>query len=595
MTGRRNPGPFARLRKAALARPRLAGTFSLLALLAVATVTIDLRFGIPFPIPAETTPRHSMVVAAHPLATKAGLAILREGGGAVDAAIAAALVLNLVEPQASGIGGGGFLVHYAKETGRVETYDGRETAPESVGENLFLDADGKPLAFYRAAVGGRSVGVPGLLRLFELAHREHGKLPWGRLFEPAIALAEEGFPISERLSRLIASATLLDAFAPTKSYFLNADGSPKAAGQRLKNPAFAETLRALAEGGAGAFYEGEIAKAIAEAVTTAAHNPSLLTTADIAAYRARKREPVCRPYRRARVCTIGPPSSGGVTLLQALGILEAFDVGAHAPGSLEAVHLVAEASRLAFADRDRYLADPDFVPQPVNALLDPAYLAERAGQISLAKSLGTAKPGLITGWLPPRNEKTGTLPESLSTTHLSVVDQAGNAVALTASIEAPFGSRLMVKGFLLNNELTDFDFLPRQGPRLLANRVEAGKRPRSSMTPVVVFDENGRLQLALGSPGGPYIIGFVLKTLVAVLDWGMDIQTAIALPNFTNRNGKTELESGTAVAGLAPALERLGHAVEVRELTSGLHGIERRGRMLAGGADPRREGVALGD
>jgi len=538
------------------------------------------------------TPPH-MVAAAHPLAVQAGLEILREGGSAIDAAIAAELVLTLVEPQSSGIGGGSFLVHYAKKTGKVTSFDGRETAPAGVDETLFLNAEGRPRPFHEAVVGGRSVGVPGLLRMLEMAHKAHGNLPWKRLFAPAIRHAEEGFEISERLARMIANTKPLDAFAATKAYFLNPDGTPKPAGTILRNPALAHTLRRIAEDGADSFYEGPIAKAIAKTVATASRNPGTMTPEDIAAYRPVKRAAICRSYRGARICTMGPPSSGGVTLLQILGILENFDLGAHRPGTTQTIHLITEASRLAFADRNRYLADPDFVPQPIDALLNPAYLKKRASLISRTKSMGIAQPGIFPG--TPPEKPSPAHPESLSTTHLSVVDGEGNALALTASIEGPFGSRLMVHGFLLNNELTDFAFLPVQNNMPVANRVAPGKRPRSSMTPTLVFDPDGRFRMAIGSPGGPYIIGFVLKTLVATLDWKMDIQEAIALPNFVNRNGKTELEAETALDAIADSLEKLGHNVLSRKLTSGLHGIARQENGFAGGADPRREGIALSE
>ncbi|MCE2509651.1 MAG: gamma-glutamyltransferase [Alphaproteobacteria bacterium] len=569
---------------------RLTG-WLLLAVLSVGGIAFLLADGDRGPSGKNIASRY-MVVAAHPLATEAGLEMLREGGTAIDAAIATALVLTLVEPQSSGIGGGGFLVHYAKKTGQVESYDGRETAPAAVDEKLFLDAAGEPLAFYDAAVGGRAVGVPGLIRLFELAHKEHGKLSWKRLFVPAIRHAENGFAISKRLHERIQASPHLDAFEPTARYFLNADGSAKAAGTTLKNPALAKTFRLLAEKGADAFYEGEIAETIARTVATAKRNPGRMTVADIAAYRAIRRDPVCRDYRAMRLCTMGPPTSGGVTLLQILGMLESFDLAALAPNSAAAVHLMAEASRLAFADRDHYLADPDFVPQPVAAMLDAAYLVKRAGLLSPQKSLGRALPG-VPGKSPAK--PAGDEPEPPSTSHLSVVDGEGNALALTASIENAFGSRLMVGGFLLNNELTDFSFRPVRDGMLIANRVQPGKRPRSSMAPTLVFGPDGEFRLSVGSPGGPYIIAFVLKTLVAVLDWGKGIQAAIDLPNFANRNQSTELEKGTDLHASVPALEALGHEVILRDLTSGLHGIERKEAKLIGGADPRREGVALGD
>jgi len=536
--------------------------------------------------------RH-MVVAAHPLAAEAGREILRKGGSAVDAAIAATLVLTLVEPQSSGIGGGGFLVHYTKKNDEVETYDGRESAPSAVDKNLFLDTAGKPLSFYEAAVGGRSVGVPGLIRMFELAHEKHGKLPWKLLFASAIRHAENGFSISKRLHGIITSAKHLTTFKPTAKYFLNADGTAKDAGTILRNPALANTFRLLAEHGAVAFYEGEIAEAIAKAVTTAEYNPGQMTVEDINAYRAVQRDPVCQEYRGMRLCMMGPPTSGGVTLLQILGMLESFDLGALAPGSVEAIHLMTEASRLAFADRNHYLADPDFIPQPIEAMLDATYLARRAGHISPMKSMERVLPGTVgEAYSTKASDLT---PEPLSTTHLSVVDKEGNAVALTASIENSFGSRLMVNGFLLNNELTDFSFTPERDSKLVANRVAPGKRPRSSMAPTLVFDTDGQFRLSIGSPGGPYIISFVLKTLVAMIDWEMGIQEAIELPNFANRNKSTELEEGTDLQTIGSTLETLGHNIIFHDLTSGLNGIERKEEKLIGGADPRREGVALGD
>ena len=533
--------------------------------------------------------RH-MIAAANPLAAEAGREVLRAGGSAVDAAIAAQLVLNLVEPQSSGIGGGGFLLHYAGDGGAMVAYDGRETAPAAATPDLFMQADGTPMAFWDAVVGGRSVGVPGLLRMLEMAHRDHGKLPWARLFEPAIRLADAGFAISPRLHALVARDRFLRGTPDAASYFYAADGRPKAVGTPLENPAFAETLRAVAASGADAFYQGTIARDLVAAVAAVPGNPGLLSLQDMADYRAKRRAVICAPYRAWRVCGMPPPTSGGVTLLQILGMLEPFDLAGLDPASAEAVHLVAEASRLAFADRGRYLADADFVAVPVAELLDRAYLRRRAGTIRRDRTIEEAAPGL--------DERQASMPpqaEPPSTTHLAVVDGEGNAVSMTSSIENAFGSRLMVRGFLLNNQLTDFSFRPEVEGRPVANRVEAGKRPRSSMAPTLVLGPDSRLLLAVGSPGGSSIIGYVAKTLVAALDWQLDLQAAVNLPHFVNRNGPTDLERGTAAMALVRDLEALGHTLRFREMTSGLHAIRIAPQGLEGAADPRREGVALGD
>ena len=543
---------------------------------------------------AQAQGARQMIAAANPYAAQAGLDMLARGGGAVDAAIAAQLVLNLVEPQSSGIGGGGFMLSYDARDGSVIAYDGRETAPAAVTPKLFLDSDGAPLKFFDAVIGGRAVGVPGLLAMLELAHERHGKLPWAVLFEPAIILAEQGFSLSPRLHKLIGKARGLGRYATARSYFFTADGLPKPVGTRLANPAFAATLRAIAAGGAAAFYRGDIAADMVAAVRAAADNPGLMSLADLAAYDAKPRQPVCAGYRQWRVCGMGPPSSGGVTTLQILGLLEGFDLAALAPGSVAAVHLISEASRLAFADRARYLADDDFQPVPVRGLLDKGYLASRAAAIDPESSMGRASPGE-----PPfRNGGLGADDpggEGFSTSHIAVIDSDGSAVSMTSSIESAFGSRIMVRGFLLNNQLTDFSFQPEIDGVAVANRVEAGKRPRSSMAPTLVFDGDGRLRLSIGSPGGSRIIGYVTQSLIALLDWRLELRTAIALPHHVNRNGPIDLEEGTPLAALGPALERLGHEVRIRPLVSGLHGVAVTGQGLEGGADPRREGVALGD
>ena len=545
------------------------------------------------PTPASRASRH-MIAAANPLAAEAGRDILRVGGSAVDAAIAAQMVLNLVEPQSSGIGGGAFLVHFSAKTGDIDAYDGRETAPASATPDMFLDRDGKPMKFYDAVVGGLSVGVPGLLRALELAHRDHGRLPWARLFEPAIRLAETGFTVSPRLHEMIAGDKHLRTFRPARDFFYGLNGTVWPVGKTLTNKAFAETLRTIARDGADAFYTGPIARDIVETVQSAQRNPSGMTVADLTSYEAKKRAPLCLSYRLWLVCGMPPPTSGGITTLQILGILQEFDLGAAKPGTAQAVHLITEASRLAFADRDTYIADPDFVQVPLANLLDPRYLKKRGQAISPDHSMGTAKPGVPNGAqalrLAPGDDGMG-----VSTSHISVIDADGDALSMTSTIESAFGSRLMVRGFLLNNELTDFSFRPDVDGTLVANRIEAGKRPRSSMAPTLVFDGSGRVVMAIGSPGGSRIIGYVAKTLIAVLDWKRDMQEAVDLPNFINRNGPTDLEEGTPLAALKPALEALGHQVNLLSLTSGLHGITASPEGLIGGADPRREGAALGD
>jgi gamma-glutamyltranspeptidase/glutathione hydrolase len=548
-----------------------------------------------------------MVAAAHPLAADAGLRMLRAGGSAVDAAIAVQLVLTLVEPQSSGIGGGLFLVHH--DGRRVQTYDGRETAPAAATPELFM-VDGRPMDFMRGVVGGRSVGVPGTLRALELAHRQHGRLPWKVLFEPAIALAEQGFEVSPRLATLLRedSAKALRDDAGAAAYFFEPDGMPRRAGSRLRNPALAGVLRAVAEQGAAAFHTGPIAAEIVARVRGHARNPGLLSLADLAGYRALERTPLCFDYRAWRLCGMAPPSSGTLALGQMLGMLAGHDLAALAPVPAgfgpelhaDAVHLISEAGRLAYADRARYVADPDFVALPggsADALLDATYLQKRAALIGV-RSMGRAAAGTPDVQRLSRADDRSA--ELASTTHVSVADAWGNTLAMTSTIENAFGAQIMVRGFLLNNQLTDFSFLPSEQGVPIANRVEPGKRPRSSMTPLLVFERgSGRLLMSVGSPGGSAIINYVAKVLVGTLDWGLDVQQAIALPNFGSRNGPTELEAGRASAALVEALRARGHEVRLIAQTSGLQGIqrvERGGRTVwFGGADPRREGVVRGD
>jgi gamma-glutamyltranspeptidase/glutathione hydrolase len=535
--------------------------------------------------------RH-LVAAAHPLAVAAGLKMLESGGNAIDATIATQLVLNLVEPQSSGLGGGAFMLVYEARRGALRAYDGRETAPRAVTPELFLKHDGTPMAFQDAVVGGRSVGVPGVARLMQFVHARYGKLEWATLFQPAIELAENGFALTPRLHRFLRMDRFLAQNATAREVFFAEEGTPKSVGARVTNPEFARTLRILAARGADAFYTGEVARDIVAAVRGHPSNPGAMTEADLAEYRARELEPVCAPYRTYRVCGMPPPSSGGIAVLQMLGILSHFDMPRVRPGSSEAVHLVSEAGRLAYADRGRYAADDRFKPVPVRGLIDPAYLAERARLIRPEKSLGRAEAGLPSG--AEVAYAADAADRSRGTSHISVVDDTGNAVAMTTSIEYFFGSRIMVRGFVLNNTLTDFNFVPVEGGGPVANAVEPGKRPRSSMSPTVVFDEAGRVHLLAGSAGGSAIINHVAKVLVATLDWKLDIQAAIDFPNFGSRNGPTEIERGTSLEQLIAPLRGVGHEVRVMDMTSGLHGIMRRGSGWLGGADPRREGVARG-
>ena len=543
--------------------------------------------------------KRQMVVAANPLAAEAGLAILRKGGSAVDAAIATQMVLNVVEPQSSGIGGGAFLLTWDAASKTLLNFDGRETAPAAATADLFLDAAGKPLPRKEAMESGRSVGVPGVLAALKLAHDKYGKLPWSELFGPAIKLARDGFAVSARL------ADVLDDYGPAsftpaaRAYFFDPAGRPRPEGYRLTNPALASTFEAIARDGPSAFYEGSIARDIAATVRSDPRGPGKLTTEDLANYRAKLREPVCVLYRSFDVCGAAPPSSGAITVGQVLALIEPFDLGKN-PMEVEPVHRIVEAERLAFADRDRYLADPDFVTAPVSGLLDRTYLDQRRSLIDPNRAAGQATAGT------PPNTRQGayghdaTL-ESVGTSHISIVDDDGNAVSMTTSIEQAFGNRSMVRGFLLNNQLTDFSFVSVDDEgRPVANRVEPGKRPRSSMDPTMIFAMGPaagerKLRFLLGSPGGPGIILFNLKAIIAMLDWHLDPQAAAALANFGSTGGAFLLEPGAAWDALAEGMGRLGHEVQRFDFTSGLAIVAVTPDGLEGGADPRREGVALGD
>ena len=540
--------------------------------------------------------REAMVSTANRHASAAALTMLERGGSAVDAAIAAQLVLGLVEPQSSGIGGGAFLLHRDEATGSIEAYDGRETAPAAAGPDLFLGPDGEPMGFMAAVVGGRSVGVPGVVAMLWKAHLDHGRLAWAELFQPAIALAEQGFEVSPRLHALIdGDAALRDQPTTAGYFFIDADGDGTVealpVGHVLKNPAYAETLKLVAAQGPDGFYEGPVAEAIVE--TAGRHaNAGLIGLGDLAGYEAKKREALCRPYRSHTVCGMPPPTSGGLTTLMILGLIEPFAIDRLRPGSPVATHLIAEASGLAYADRGLYMADADFVDVPVEGLLERAYLRQRARLIDPGQSMGTAAPGEPASGLVEARGPNGDMALP-STSHLAVVDAAGNAVSMTTSVEGPFGAHLMAAGFVLNNQLTDFSFRAEADGRPVANRVEPGKRPRSSMSPTIVLDGDGRLFAAIGSPGGSRIIAFVTQTLVGLIDWGLPMQEAIDQGRHADRNGALELEAGTGAAARAEALRALGHEVKVVALTSGLHGIRRTAAGLDGGADRRREGVIL--
>jgi gamma-glutamyltranspeptidase/glutathione hydrolase len=556
-----------------------------------------------------------MVAAANPLAVAAGVEILGLGGSAVDAAVAVQMVLGLVEPQSSGLGGGAFITTYTAAGGAVDAYDGRETAPAKATPNYFIGTNGAPLGFTQAVIGGLSTGVPGAVKALELAHREKGRLPWAALFNPAIRLAEAGFPLSPRLFSALRGANAeLKGPRGAGSYFYNADGTPKAVSTILVNPDYAASLRAIAAGGADALLTGPIAQDIINKIKSHPTNPGIMELSDFAAYQAKKRAPVCATYRaRWRICGMPMPSSGPATVLATLGILQNFDVAGLQPNTVEAVHLISEAYRLAYADRAVYMADPDFVCVPTAGLIDASYLKQRATVISLTKSMGTPTAGNPSGCgkveLAPQDEEF-----AHGTSHMSIVDAEGNTVSMTTTVESGFGSHQWVRGFVLNNQLTDFSFAPNDAQgRPVANRVEAGKRPRSSMAPVLVFDNDngGRLYAVVGSPGGSNIIQYVAKTLIGVLDWNLDIQSAINLGNFgAQTSATTSLEKGSSVKDLGPGLQALGHTVSVVDINSGIHGITRLGarspftgglgailRPLAGwagGADPRREGTAAG-
>lgn len=533
-----------------------------------------------------------MVAAANPYASEAGYNILKQGGSAVDAAIAVQLVLTLVEPQSSGIGGGAFILHWEKKESALTTFDGRETAPKAAKADMFLKEDGQPMRWIDAVIGGRSVGVPGVMHALHRAHQLHGKLPWNALFTDAIKLAENGFIVSPRLERLVGIRMNPGlAKLPVINAYFYPNGEAIKAGDTLKNSKLASVYRSLAKEGIEPFYNGWIADSMVKAVQGAKIAPGNLSKDDLANYRSNEVPAVCGPYRQFKICGMAPPSSGGIAVIQILAQLERFEMNKVAPESAMAAHLFAQSSRLAFADRDRYIADPAFVDVPSHALLEGQYIMRRSKLINTAKDMGKALAGTPISLVAQADNVSYRLP---STSHISIVDARGNAISMTSSVEMGFGSTVMVEGFILNNQLTDFSLRPSVDGKLVANRVEPLKRPRSSMAPMMVFNQDDSLNLVVGSPGGGRIIDYVAQTMIGILDWGLSPQDAINLPRVTNRNGATTLEKNTSAKSLQSELESMGHQVRVRDLNSGVQAIQVQDDKLIGGADPRREGKVMG-
>lgn len=542
-------------------------------------------------VPAAFAKKH-MVVTASPHASHAALGILREGGSAVDAAIAAQLVLTLVEPQSSGIGGGLFLLA-SDAKGNLRAFDGREAAPAAATPGMFLTQDGKPRTFDDAGTGGLAVGVPGAIAALELAHRRYGRLPWAKLFDPAIALAENGFEVSPLLAEAIAELNPAQLDAAMRNFYFRPDGSPARGGDRLRDAQFASTLRRIAANGSAGFYQGPIAQAVVAAVRQSGRNPGRMELADLRAYQARETDPICGPYRGFKVCTVGPPS-GGVTVLQILGLLQAVPSDALRPGTLSQLHYISQASRLAYADRAHWLGDPAAVHVPTTGLLDSRYLADRSKLISPSRDMGKASAGN-----PAKQAKVKYAPHRTptyhGTSHLSVVDGPGNIVSMTMSIQASFGAQIRAAGFVLNNELTDFSMEAERHGLPIANAPAPGKRPLSAMSPSIVFDRQGAFFAAIGSPGGPDIIAYNAQALNELLDGGASMSQVVSDAHFVNWNGDTVLEKGTSLIWFVPQLMMKGHSVRLRSLESGLNGIRKVSGGYEGASDVRGEGLAAGD
>ncbi|MEO0439696.1 MAG: gamma-glutamyltransferase [Pseudomonadota bacterium] len=545
----------------------------------------------PLALPAQAQ-NVGTAASAHPEATKAGFEILQAGGSAADAAMAMMLALTVVEPQSSGIGGGGFLLHHDGKRGWIETIDGREIAPSAAKADRFLDKDGKPEGFRASVPGGKSVGVPGNMRLMEKAHRKWGKLPWAKLFEPAIRLAEEGYAVSnpqaDWMKRL---APIWENFPDMQALYWR-DGAPATPGTMVKNPELGKLLRDLQAGGADAFYRGETAAAISAAVANAPANQAVITADDLAGYNAKLRPAVCSIYRTYKICGMGPPSSGGTTVQQILGMLERFDLSALGPDNAQSWHLISEAMRLAYADREKYLADRDFVSVPVAGLIDRAYVTKRSKLISARKARGN----YLAGNPPGAERRTAAISSEVAgTTHFTAVDGEGNIANMTSTVEGPFGSQLLARGMVLNNELTDFTFAPEKDGAPVANRVEPGKRPLSSMSPTIVYDANDQPVLALGSAGGKRIIMHVTKTLIGVIDYGMSLEQAMAMPNIYFRRDKVLVERDSDLVKLQDALSAYGHEVDTSGLPSKLAGAQKTDRGWVGAVDPRSIGEAVSE
>jgi gamma-glutamyltranspeptidase/glutathione hydrolase len=561
-------------------------------------ITALICTAVPIPQAAaqvtETVAKKRMIAAANPHAAKAGLDMMRAGGSAVDAAIATQMVLGLVEPESSGIGGGAFMLVYDPKTKQTTSFDGREMAPASATPTMFLDANGAARTKPDAIPGGLSVGVPGVIKMLWLAHQKYGKLPWAKLFEPAIKLSEGGFPVGPKLARAIRNFTRGADTPETKALFFHADGTPLAEGEILKNPEYAATLKKIAKEGPDGFYKGEIAQAIVDLVQHAPRQQGGMSLEDLDKYQAKERAPVCGPYREYRLCSMGPPSSGGVAVLQILGMLQRFTPEQLTPNTVSGAHLFAQASRLAYADRAQYLADPAFIDVPVKGLTDKDYVASRAALIDPKRDMGTAIAGN-----PP--EKHAALSPQVSpvlhgTSHMTIVDDKGEVVAMTTSVESGFGAKIMTKGFMLNNTLTDFSFQPVREGKPVANAPAPGKLPLSAMSPTIVFDKDGGFLASVGSPGGPAIIDYVSQILIGMLDAKMTVKDAIAMPHEINMNGPTLLEASPNSTELAAQLTAMGHTVQVPRIEgSGLHGIQKVKGGYVGAADPRRDGIALGD